>query len=243
MTRTGLAVEMAESFKGTHGMRVTSKRVGNTRVTDVRLSESGAEVFGKSAGRYITIEGEPHEHAVRLVLTKALEMLLPRHGIILAAGLGNPDIARDSLGPRCVERIVARKGSRIQLAVMETDISARTGIDTARMVRAVARELGASCVLAIDALACADPVRIGHTVQTSTTGIQPGSGVMEDSPAISAEFVGVPVVAVGVPTVSELYGLTGNVAHKGMLAAPSDEDVLTAAWAEVISDAINDMIC
>lgn len=242
MYRTGLAMEAAESVSESSGTRVTRRRVGKAYVTDVRVSGEGALVLGKAAGRYITIEGEPHESAVGTVLQKALEMLLPRQGVILAAGLGNPDIARDSLGSECVSRLIPCRGKRLELAAMETDISAKTGIETARMVRAVARELNAACVIAVDALACHDPLKIGRTVQLSDTGIQPGSGVHADSPALTGDFVGAPVIAVGVPTVSELFGITGNPAHKGFLAAPPDEDILSRVWAETISDAINGII-
>ncbi len=242
MYRTALAVEAAESLGNLGASKVLRRRFGKAQITDVRIAKSDSQRVGKAEGRYITIEGEPQEHAVQMLLQKALEQMLPRKGLILAAGLGNPDITHDSLGARTV-RLLRCGGERRRFAAIETDVAANTGIETARMVRAVAREMEAACVLAIDALACREPYRIGKTVQIADTGIQPGSGVMAGSAALTKEFVGVPVVAMGVPMVSELSGITGVQAHKGYLASPVDEDLLTARWAEVIAEAVNGLIC
>lgn len=242
MYRTGLTIEAAESVGDNRGTKVTRRRVGKALVTDIRVSAESAVLLDKAEGRYITIDGEPQEHAVGMVLEKALEQLLPRRGTILVAGLGNPDVTRDSLGSECIGRLLTRTGERRSLIAVETDVGAKTGIETARMVRALVREVNVSCVLAIDALACADLRRIGRTVQLSDAGIQPGSGVHADSPALTKDFVGVPVVAVGVPMVSELFSVTGNPSHKGMLAAPPDEDVLAALWADVIAGAVNSLV-
>lgn len=238
MHRTGLAMEAAKSVGSISGTKVLRRRFGAAVITDVRISAGDAARIGKAAGRYITIEGEPTEHAVAMLLQKALEQLLPRKGIILAAGLGNPDIMHDSLGARVV-RGVACGGAHRRFVAVETDIAANTGIETAKMVRAVSREIGAECVLAIDALACENPLRIGRTVQVSDTGIQPGSGVTEKSSALTAAYAGAPVIAVGVPMVSELSGLTDDKRHGGYLASAVDEDILTEQWSQIIAQAIN----
>ncbi len=241
MYRTGLAIETAEYAEGLCGTRMTKRRIGRVKVTDIRISEKDAERLGKDSGRYISIEGDPQDRAMPLLICKALEQLVPRRGILLVAGLGNPDVAYDSLGSKCVGMIDCQYGRR-KLVAMETDVSAKTGIDTACMVRAVARELKVSCVIAVDALACRDPLRAGRTVQISDTGLQPGSGVREDAPALDEPFVGIPVVAVGVPMVSELHAITHNSTHKGILAAPANEALLATAWAQVIAKAVNAML-
>ncbi len=238
MQRTGLALEAAQINATSSGTKVVRRRFGNIDVTDIRISRSDARKIGKSAGRYITIEGSTSEHAVPVLLKNALRQFLPLVGTILTVGLGNPDIAKDSLGSRVIQKLrIGRLGGRV--VAMETDVAAKTGIETARMVRGVAKELDVACVLAVDALACCDPLKIGRTLQVSDTGIQPGSGVHEDSPALTLDFVGVPVIAVGVPMVSELSGITMDTAHKGYLAAPANEDELAEMWAEVIASAVN----
>ena len=242
MYRTGLAIEAADSMGDTSGAKVVRRRFGKAQITDVLISKEASARIGKAEGRYITIEGEPHEHAVQVLLQKALELLLPRKGLVLVVGLGNPDITHDSLGARTV-RLLGCGGERRSFAAIETDVAANTGIETARMVRAVAREMNAACVMAIDALACRDPLRIGCTVQMSDSGIQPGSGVMAETAALTKEFVGMPVIALGVPMVSQLSGITGNGGHRGYLVSPVDEDILTARWAEVIAEAVNGLVC
>lgn len=231
-------MEAAKGVGSISGTKVLRRRFGAAVITDVRISVGDAARIGKTAGRYITIEGEPSEHAVAMLLQRALEQLLPRKGVILAAGLGNPDIMHDSLGARVVRGLVCG-GARRRFVAVETDIAANTGIETAKMVRAVSREIGADCVLAIDALACENPLRIGKTVQISDTGIQPGSGVTEKSPALTAAYAGAPVIAVGVPMVSELSGLTDNKRHGGYLVSAVDENILTEQWSRIIAQAIN----
>lgn len=237
MYRTDLAIESAQCANYGRAAKVIRRRFGKAAVTDVRVTKCDSRRMCCAPGRYITIEGEPREHAVSLLVQKALEQLVPRAGAVLAAGLGNPDIARDRLGPQTV-RMLDCAG---RIAAIETDVASKTGIETARIVKAVANEVKAVCVVAIDALACRDPLRIGKTVQISDTGLRPGSGVFANSPALSECFVGIPVIAVGVPMVSELYGITGNSAHRGFLAAPPNEDELTGQWAVVIAEAINSM--
>ena len=239
MFRTGLAIEAAQSAGIGTSSAMVRRRFGNVQVTDAKVSKSDSRKVGAAAGRYITIEGGPQEHAVPMLLQKALELLLPREGLILVAGLGNPDVARDSLG----SQVVGRLNCYGRVVAMETDVAARTGIESARMVKAVAQELKVSCVVVVDALACCDPQKIGKTVQASDAGLRPGSGVFADSPALSKSCIGVPVIAVGVPMVSELSGITGNQAHKGFLVAPSDEYDLCVVWAEVIAKAINAIAC
>lgn len=239
MNRTGLAAETARMITDTDGIKLVSREIGGAVITDVTVDDKARQRFGKPAGRYITIEGEPDGETIPALLRGALEQLLPKGGRLLAAGLGNPDITRDSLGALTVRELIARSGARFSLAAVETDVSVRTGIDTARMVRAIARETSADCVIAIDALACADPLRIGRTVQVSDTGIIPGAGACASRGELSAESVGVPVVAVGVPTVSELSSVTGREEHEGFLAAPADEDIIVKLWAQTIAEAVN----
>ena len=119
---------------------------------------------------------------------------------------------------------------------------ARTGIETVRMVRAIACELSAGCILAVDSLCCRDPLRLCRTVQLSTAGITPGSGVEASRKELSAKTAGLPVIACGVPTASLLSSITRDKRHDSFLAAPVDEDIQAQLWAECISSAVNSII-
>lgn len=237
--RTGLALETAKLCPRHAGVRLRSHSIGGAAVTDVAVDKSASRSFGKPAGRYITIEGTPDNDAVGVLLGKALIQFLPARGKLLAAGLGNPSVTHDSLGARTVRSIAPKSGGAVSITAFETDIAARTGIETARMVRAVAAEIGADCILAIDALACSDIGRIGKTVQITDAGIIPGSGAANHRAELSRRTLGIPVIAVGVPTAAELSAITGKPEDKGYLVSTGNVDILTKIWAESIAEAIN----
>lgn len=242
MKKTDLAIESAKIAAGMPGLRSVSRNIGGVKITDIKIPPEAGAHLSRPAGRYITLEGDPSGSALPALLKRALEQLLPPSGLILAAGLGNPDITRDSLGALTVRRLIPRKGSRYTLAAVETDVAARTGIETVRMVRSIAHELNAICVLAVDALCCNKPSRLCRTVQLTTAGITPGSGAAAPRKELSARTVGVPVIAAGVPTAALLSSVTGISEHKKYLAAPTDEDIEAKLWSDCIATAINAII-
>ena len=242
MKHTDLAAEAARLSPGAPGVRTISRNIGGVQITDIRISRTHAASLSRPAGRYITLEGDPSGTALPALLKRALEQLLPPSGVILTAGLGNPDITRDRIGALTVRRLTARRGSRYTLAAMETDVSVRTGIETARMVRAAAREINAACVIAVDALCCSSPSRIYRTVQLTDTGITPGSGAAAPRKELSRRTAGIPVIAMGVPSAALLCDITHDPSHCDYLAAPADEDIQSKLWAACLSDAINAII-
>ena len=238
MNNSGLAVEATKILTEADGAVVKKKTAAGIKITDVVLREPAASRIGKLPGRYITLEGDRELPQMALFIEKALRELICESGRIFAAGLGNPNVTHDSLGAICARKIVPRNDRQFSVAAMETDVTARTGIDTARLVRAAAREISADCVIAIDALACEDPQRIGKTVQLSDTGFVLGSGAGNDCGEISRSFLRIPTVSVGVPTMTALASLTNK--HKGdFLVTAADIDLITERWAEVIADGIN----
>lgn len=242
MDKSGLVMEAAEQLSSKSGIKAVQKRIGGVEVTDVRVSDKAQRRIGRPAGRYITLEGGADDEGVSVLLTRALEQVLPRSGRIFAAGLGNPDITQDSLGALVVRQLAARTGCRHSLVAMETDIAAKTGLDTARLVRAAARAAGADCVLVIDALACSAPRRIGKTVQVCDTGISPGSGLSAGQGEISERSTGLPVAALGVPTMAELCSVTGDKSHSGMIVTTADIDITVRRWAAAIALSVNELI-
>lgn len=240
MNRTDLAAEAAEMLCDKTGMKVVSSSVGGVSITDVRAGKE-ARSFGKPSGRYITLEGEPGAQCMAALLRRAAEQLVPREGTLLVAGLGNPDVTHDSLGALTVRSICAGKGRRYRVAAIETDVAVRTGIETARLIRAAAGELKADCVVAIDALACKSPRYIGRTVQITDAGITPGSGAAGDRREISAGTMGVPVIAVGVPLMSELSSVTHRECDSGYAVTTGDINVTARLWAETIAFSLNEL--
>lgn len=231
MQRTDLILETAQMNSAGNAANGAKKRViGGVSVTDVRLSARTAALAGKPQGRYITIEGDPAKPMTAAVLKRALGVMLPAKGAVLAAGLGNPDVVCDSLGAHAARWIKPHKGSRYSLAAIETDVAARTGVDTAALVRGVARETGAECILAIDALVCADPRYIARSVQLTTAGIAPASGIGGRRGELSRGTVGTNVIALGVPMAAVTDG--------GLLVTAGNIDELSELWAQTIAEAI-----
>lgn len=235
MNCLGLAVEAEKLLTKADGAVVRRKNAAGVRVTDVILEENAAKRIGKLKGRYITLEGERDLPQMTLIFEKALKEFIGEKKRIFIAGLGNPDITHDSLGAEVIKGVVPIKG---HVSAIETDVAARTGVDTARLVRGAAREMNAQCVIAIDSLACEDPRRIGKTVQLSDTGFVLGSGVGENAGEISERFLGVPTIAVGVPTMTALSSVCKKCSGD-FLVTSSDIYIIIKEWSVVISQGVN----
>ena len=242
MDRSGMAFEAAQLLTNKEGISAVTRTIAGAKITDVTVKPDAAEKIKKPAGRYITLEGEPFSQGMTSLLRRGLLQVIPPRGRLLAVGLGNPNITQDSLGSVCVRSMAARSGSRYSLAVIETDVSAKTGLETAGLVKAAAHEFGIDCIIAVDALACANPDYIGKTVQISNAGIIPGSGTGARSKELSREHLGIPIAAVGVPTVTALSTVTGKHDGRDYLVSTSDSDTVIKIWAEVIAGAIEDIL-
>lgn len=242
MDNSGLAVEAAQAVARSEGIHAVTRTIGAVKITDVKISEAAEKQIGKPRGRYITLESEPHAAGLSALLSRALSQVIPPRGRLFAVGLGNPDITQDSLGAAVIRGISARKGRRYTLSAIETDVAAKTGLETARLVKAAARELRADCVIAVDALACKDPRAIGRTVQITDAGLIPGAGADCTRGALSREKLGIPVAAVGVPTMTVLSSVTQNRSDSGFHVTTADIDVLIKMWAEVLGGAVDSLI-
>lgn len=234
MDNRGLAMETAAIKNGSRGLQAVSRQIGSVKITDVTISAEAQLHAGRTPGRYITLECEPDAQGLTALLGRGMSQLLPMHGRLLAVGLGNPDITHDSLGAAVVRTLAVRSGRRYSLYAIETDVAARTGIDTARLVKAVAREIHADCIIAIDALSCATPARIGKTVQVTNSGIIPGSATVENRLPLTSKALGIPIVAIGVPTITP----TDKHFH---ITVP-DIDIVVKMWAESIAGAVDNLL-
>lgn len=238
MDRSGMAFEAAQLLTKKDGISAVTRTIAGAKITDVHIKHEAAARIKKPEGRYITLEGEPYSQGMTALLRRGLLQVLPPRGRLLTVGLGNPDITQDSLGSACVRLMAAKSGSRYSLAVIETDVAAKTGLETAGLVKAAAKEFSADCVIAVDALACANPDYIGKTVQITDAGLIPGSGANSRGKELSRERLGIPIAAVGVPTVTALSSLTDTKPSRDYLVSAPDSNILVRIWAEVIADAI-----
>lgn len=229
MIRTDLAIEKEEYKKA-----FSSKN--NAFLLDlgkIKISRAKADL-----GNFTTLIAE-HPSAfsdtVDLISNELITLLPENFCEILVVGLGNRDITPDSIGPRCAERIVATRhieGANKKIAVLSPGVLGQTGIQTAEIIKAVCDKITPDALLVIDALATADKNRLCRTLQITDIGISPASGVGGCRPEISKKTMGVPVIAVGVPTVTDCR-------EDNLFSVPKDIDILAEAISEILSAAIN----
>ena len=262
--RTDLAMESfgASGKSEMPGVRVSQWETGGVQLTEVVISDAGsAEELGKACGKYLTLESallrerDPETRmAMAALLGEELARLLPEDesAPVLVVGLGNRFITPDSLGALTVDRTLVTRhmtGSDFfrsdlrSVCAVAPGVLGVTGVETLEMVRSLTESVRPGAVICIDSLSARSSARIGSTLQLTDTGIQPGAGVGNLRQALSAETLGVPVVAVGMPTV--IYAAT--LARDAFEAlsdpdAPQDEAALDAMERELLSEDVGEMI-
>lgn len=241
--RTDLALEARELWQESaekttrlNGVKATKQRAEGYPVTRVDiLDERGEQALGKPRGTYRTIDlttfwqrkSDFFERAVRAVGGQ-LKELLPGEGPVLVIGLGNGAMTPDAIGPLAADSVLVTRhliaampkhfsGFR-PVAVFRTGVLGTTGVESAETVRGLVAEVQPSLVIAVDALASRRVGRVCATVQLSDTGIIPGSGVGNHRSALNQETLGVPVFAIGVPTVVDSATLAADLMEEAGLA-------------------------
>ena len=231
--RTDLALEAhalwraAAKNESIDGLRVTECCRRGCGVTTVRVeSETAARALGKPRGTYVTLDLRACRTRTRWldgaagVLGAELRALLPC-GVqrVLVVGLGNRAMTPDAVGPRSTDHILVTRhlaadesfSALSAVSVLTPNVLGRTGVEAAELVRAAAQTVQPEVIVAVDALCAQRLGRVCTTVQLSDAGIVPGSGVGNHRLALTRETLGVPVVAVGVPTVVDAATLARDV--------------------------------
>lgn len=265
--RTDLALEAkTEISGGENGIIKEIKENENIKTTVIKVvSDEGERLINKPQGTYITVEfGDIISTAdftpLKSEIKRVLSELLSVNGTVLVAGLGNNDITPDAVGPLTAGGILATrhiagafaesiglKGLK-SVAVITPDVLGKTGIETAELIRGTADKIKPAAVIAVDALAARDPNRLFKTVQLTNSGISPGSGVKNRRGEISEKIIGVPVIAVGVPTVTDAeaiaYSLTGTEPEtdSGMFVTPKEVDMLCGKISKILSETLNEFL-
>lgn len=222
--RTDLAVEAIENHKTAAALphvRQSDRTLEGFAVHEVRiLSEDAAREIGKPQGRYLTLELDAlirREEDAFPRACKALSTLLrellprPNDGAVLIAGLGNRMITPDAIGPQTADHVIATRHLVAQSPAIFADwrpvsalapgVLGQTGVETGEVICGVLDRVRPAAVIAVDALAAGRLSRLLRTVQLADTGITPGAVVGNARAALNKETLGVPVIAVGVPTV------------------------------------------
>lgn len=222
-------VQVEEYYKENIDVKITKVVVG---------TKNAASAMGKDMGEYITIEAptllewdeDYHKEISQCLSEELIKMLgkelrakLEENSLnCLVVGLGNRDVTADSLGPRVLDNLnitrhlVKEYGKSAygrqtnSISALEPGVMAKTGMETAEIVKGVVHEITPDVILVVDALAARSTRRLHRTIQISDTGIQPGSGVGNHRNALTRESLQVPVIAIGIPTVVDAVTIVGD---------------------------------
>jgi spore protease len=229
-------------------------------------SHEGEEAIGRPMGSYDTlscermdtldvsdIEDASNEIASELCRVFDKTSVIPSK--ILVVGLGNSDLTPDSVGPSTACMVNATMHLRkydnalfesfecSEIAVLTPGVMAKTGMESTDTVSAVCDLIEPDVVIAIDSIASRSPTRLGTTIQISNTGIFPGSGIGSRRKALSERNLGIPVIAIGVPTVINATALcdtcSEDIKDGEMFVSPRDIDAIVSASSKIISQGIN----
>lgn len=279
-----LAVENYERLKPSlDGVEVIDEEIHGVSLQRVKVGEEAAEKIGKPTGTYITVtvpsirfaDGEKLKQwetclcKELLLLCENLKIQKPfTSQSILAVGLGNEELTADAIGPRTVLNLTATRHLKdleprlfasfgcCSLSVLTPNVLGKTGIESAELIRSAAERVRPDLILLVDALAASGLERLGTTVQLTDSGIVPGSGVGNHRHALNRETLGIPVIAIGVPTVVSSATLVYDALERSGLSAsdpslvsilengksffvsPKDCDILVELFAKLLSGAI-----
>jgi spore protease len=226
--RTDLALEAREKYEEDHveikGVRLEKEqKSGDIHVTTMVIeTENGARSMGRPRGTYVTLEAsgmddedEGYHRKISRELAGIIRQLIPKKSgkSALVVGLGNREVTSDSLGPKVADRLFITRhmmrefGEGVfgekqrSVSAIVPGVMAQTGMESSEIIRGILSETRPDVILAVDALAARSARRLNRTIQITDTGIHPGSGVGNHRQALTLETCGVPVLAIGVPTV------------------------------------------
>ena len=247
-------------------------------------NELGESVTKKQIGEYVTvfcdlicdIDGEKYSLLASLISSEIGKLIKSNLGAeprcILVAGLGNREITADNIGPKTVDRLTVTRHlakhnkklfdsfCKMPLCAVAPGVLGQTGIETAELIGGVCERSKPDIIIAIDALAARSTARLGTTVQISDNGIFPGSGIGNRRGEISKKTLGIPVIAIGVPTVVNsatlVYDALTRAGHEkidielenvlkegeSFFVSPRQSDRISDKVSSLLADAINELV-
>ncbi|MDD2959093.1 MAG: GPR endopeptidase [Lachnospiraceae bacterium] len=251
--RTDLALEARESYEEDdvriRGVKIEEKKDEEREIytTIVRIeTENGAKAMGKPVGTYITLEApnlsaadEDYHREISEELAGHLCSLIGDEAKeVLVVGLGNREVTPDALGPDVVGNLQITRhvmkefgratfpsGKVRAVSAIVPGVMAQTGMETLEIVQGVTQETRPDLVIVIDALAARSTRRLNRTIQITDTGINPGSGVGNHREGINQEILGIPVIAIGVPTVVDAATIVNDTMENLIEAMDNDENL------------------
>ena len=222
--RTDLTIEELESNSKLKGVKSKSNRIGNINITEVVLEENND--LNRKKGTYITLEfdditdSENSNKVIKAlinVLKKIIKIKKNSYGLVV--GLGNDKSTPDSLGPLTINNIIVTNHIFVldelsenysRVSAINPGVMGETGIETSDIIESVVNKIKPEYLIIIDSLASRSIERLNKTIQITDTGIHPGSGIGNKRKEISYDTLGIPVIAIGVPTVVDAAVIVSN---------------------------------
>ena len=259
--RTDLASEVVQRPENASlaGLELNEERICGCRVTAVKINGGEASnVLCKPIGNYLTLELDEYIRRRENSFSdaaNALSQLMRRFAEIqnaqsfLVACLGNRAITPDAVGPEVSDGLIVTRHLKQSLpqefaalssvAVLRTGVLGTTGIESAQSLKALCGLVQPDCVIAVDALASGELDRLCRNVQICDSGIAPGSGVGNDRAELNRESLGVPVIAVGVPTVIDAAAFCTDESAAGLFVTPRNIDELVRSVSKLVAYGLN----
>ena len=239
MMYTDLAVEIQEECSGRQGeipgVVLEQYKEDNKciRVTKIQIKTAdGAKRMGRPIGNYMTLESADKGHSItKLPDTKLLasyiNKLLPSSAhSFLIVGLGNANMTADALGPLTIEKM-AQSGMASYTSMIVPGVFAQTGMESSEIIQGIVQQTSPDCIITIDALAARNTKRLNRTIQVTDTGINPGSGVGNHRHGLNEKSIGVPVIAIGVPTVVDAATIVNDTMFNLITAMNQSSELKT----------------
>lgn len=234
--RTDLAVEAKEIYEEQNSQSISGVQVDESfesgvKLTDVKIvNEIGEKSMGKPIGRYVTLDAPDFVSYdadtiddISRVFAKTLSNIIniDKSKMTLVVGLGNWNITPDALGPKVVSKLMITRHLKelvpdkideniSPVCALSPGVLGITGIETGEIIRSISEKIKPDLIICIDALASRRTDRVNKSIQIGNTGISPGSGIGNKRMEISEKTLGIPVIAIGVPTVVHAITLAND---------------------------------
>lgn len=255
--RTDLINEIkVEKKNSLVGVETAEEQLDGITISTTTITNDIAEkIIGKPKGTYCTVyfprlDFVCDTFVIINATVKALKTIIKKNiNQALVVGLGNTDITPDALGPLVSERVLATRhlnnklkqdlglGNLKSVSAISPGVLGKTGIESYDLVTATSSKINPDVIIAIDALACREPDRLCRTIQISDSGICAGSGVNNARIPLSEKTLGIPVIAIGVPTVIDANSFFDT--DENMMVTPKEIDMLVEKSADILSRALN----
>ena len=226
MKKSGLMLEAFEDANMSgceHSIKNSVKKCENYTVTTVYIeNEEDARRFEREKGTYITIEmntvSRVTDYEFEAIVSEISENIkqlacLEEDSCVIVVGIGNRNVSADSLGPKCIDRIIVtrglmntmpeliKKGSLANVCAISSNVFGITGIESAELVKGVSSVISPELIVVIDALSTTTPSRLCKTIQISDTSLIPGGGVGNTREKICPTDKKTKIISIGMPTV------------------------------------------